>query len=104
MPFAPELVGSHWAKDAQIDVVAINWRGQQILLGECKWEAERVGREVITGLIDKSRLVIPTAEWTVHYAFFARAGFTDAAITEAQSVKAQMISLTKLDSDLRMAG
>lgn len=104
LPFSPELVGSHWAKDAQIDVVAINWSEQQILLGECKWGAERVGREVITGLIEKSQLVIPTPEWTIHYAFFARAGFTDAAIAEAQAVKAQMISLAKLDGALRMVG
>lgn len=39
--------------------------------------------------------------WTVHYAFFARAGFTDAARTEAESVGAQLVDLERLDADLR---
>ncbi|HUV91171.1 MAG TPA: DUF234 domain-containing protein [Anaerolineae bacterium] len=29
-------VGSHWSRQAQADVVAINWRERAILLGECK--------------------------------------------------------------------
>ncbi len=37
LPFPPEIVGSHWSKDVQVDVVALNWREQAILLGECKW-------------------------------------------------------------------
>lgn len=101
LPFMPEIVGSHWAKDAQIDVIAINWREKAILLGECKWGTDRVGKEVITGLIEKSKLVVPTSEWTVHYAFFARAGFTDAATVEAQNVHALLIPLSRLDNDLR---
>jgi AAA+ ATPase superfamily predicted ATPase len=42
LPFVPELVGSHWATDAQVDVVAINWRERAILLGECKWGVKAV--------------------------------------------------------------
>ena len=49
--FSPVLVGSHWPADAQVDVVAINWRSKVVLLGECKWGAERVGREVVGKLI-----------------------------------------------------
>ena len=47
LPFMPELVGSHWSPDAQIDVVAINWRERAILLGECKWGVKAVGRSIM---------------------------------------------------------
>ncbi len=42
--------------------------------------------------------------WQVHYIFFARAGFTEAARTEAETVGAQLVNLEKtLDADLRRA-
>jgi len=61
LPFPPEIVGSHWAPDAQVDVVALNWREKAILLGECKWGVDAVGRSVVRELVDKSPKVL------VHY-------------------------------------
>jgi AAA+ ATPase superfamily predicted ATPase len=103
LPFAPELVGSHWAPDAQVDVVAINWREQAILLGECKWGAKAVGRSVVQELEEKASRVVPGDGWRVYYAFFARAGFTDAARTEAKGLGASLVDLDTLDTDLRQA-
>jgi len=37
----------------------------------------------------------------VHYVFFARAGFTDAARAEAETVGAQLVDLMQLDADLK---
>lgn len=31
LPFIPEQVGGHWAKDAQVDVVALSWSEKAIL-------------------------------------------------------------------------
>jgi len=103
LPFAVELVGSHWSADAQIDVVAINWRDKAILLGECKWGLSAVSRKTIRELVDKTSKVVPGDEWRVHYAYFARTGFTDAARAEAQQVGAILVDLTRLDNDLRSA-
>ncbi len=103
LPFTPELVGTHWAIDAQVDVVAINWREKQILLGECKWGANPVGKEVITKLIEIAPNVRPSEEWQVHYVFFARAGFSAAAQNAATAVNAQLVDLAKLDDDLQYA-
>ena len=103
LPFTPELVGSHWATDAQVDVVAINWREKQILLGECKWGDNAVGREVIEGLIEKAPKVVPATGWQIHYAFFARAGFTASARQAASHVNALLIDLPQLDIDLLQA-
>jgi AAA+ ATPase superfamily predicted ATPase len=103
LAFLPELVGSHWASDAQVDVVAINWQDKAILLGECKWGVDTVGRSVVRELVEKTPLVTPGKDWQVHYAFFARAGFTDAARSEAKTIGATLVDLETLDADLRRA-
>ena len=103
LPFTPEVVGSHWASDAQIDVVAINWREKAILLGECKWGTEQVGRSVIQDLFEKSSKIVPGNDWKIHYAFFARAGFTAAARQSAEEAGALLVDLQRLDSDLLSA-
>jgi len=103
LPLTPELVGSHWAQDVQVDVVAINWRDRAILLGECKWGADAVDRSVIRELVDKAPKVVPGADWRVSYAYFARSGFTDAAREEAQKAGSLLVDLQTLDADLRQA-
>ena len=39
--------------------------------------------------------------WVIYYAFFARAGFTEAAQTEAERYQVQLVGLERLDQDLR---
>lgn len=97
----PEVVGSHWSADVQLDVVAINWHDKTILLGECKWGVRAVGRSVIRELIEKTPKVVPGEEWQVYYTYFARAGFTDAAREEAQKGNTLLVDLETLDKDLR---
>ena len=53
LPFEPQDVGSHWSRRVQVDVVAVNWRERAILLGECKWGADRVRRDVIRNLLEE---------------------------------------------------
>lgn len=74
------------------------------MLGEYKWGLEAVGRSVIRELIGKTVLVVPGEDWQVHYAFFARAGFTGAALAEAERDNAQFIDLARQDRDLQDEG
>jgi hypothetical protein len=110
LPFEPQDVGSHWSRRVQIDVVAVNWRERAILLGECKWEADRVRRDVIRNLLEEKtvRLLRDLADaddegWAVHYTFFARVGFTGAGRPLAQDHETLLIDLDRLDRDLRAA-
>lgn len=103
LPMVPELVGSHWSANVQVDVLAVNWHDKAILLGECKWGVDAVGRSVIRELVDKAPKVVPGEGWQVYYIYFARAGFTDAAREEAQTVGALLIDLEIMDNDLRVA-
>ncbi len=100
LPFVPEKVGSFWSREAQVDVVAVNWMEKAILLGECKWSRQPVGRSVITDLVKKTSSVVPAGEWRVHHAVFARAGFTAAAQAEAEKHRALWVDLERLDRDL----
>jgi AAA+ ATPase superfamily predicted ATPase len=59
LPFTPDLVGSHWAPDAQIDVVAISWQEKAILLGECKWGVDPIRRSIVRELVEKKSKVMP---------------------------------------------
>jgi AAA+ ATPase superfamily predicted ATPase len=102
LPFVPDVVGSHWAADVQVDVIAINWESKSILLGEAKWGEGLVGREVIRDLAEKAGRVVPGggAGWQIHYAFFARAGFTDAARQEAAWLGAMLLTLEEMEAGL----
>jgi hypothetical protein len=99
-------VGSHWSRDAQVDVVGVNWAEKAILLGECKWGAGAVGqnvvRELVEGKTPRVLKVLPDEGegWIVHYAFFARAGFTDAARQEAKPQGALLVDLSDLNRGL----
>jgi uncharacterized protein len=106
LPFTPEQVGSHWGKGVQVDVAAINWRKRQLLLGECKWGVNPVGRSVLTELVERKTPLVRKAlpnegqDWTIHYTFFARKGFTEAALTAGQTHQAIMVDLNSLDAGL----
>ncbi len=101
-PFLPERTGSFWSKQAQVDVLAINWRTKDIALGECKWGQKAVGKSVIQTLIDKTGKVLPKQfTWNVHYLFFARHDFTPAAKALAQTNGALLITLAAIEADMR---
>ena len=83
--FVPEVVGSHWSRTAQADVVAINWHERRIVIGECKWGSDPIDRQVVRALVEQTGPLVlhelphEGRDWRVQYACFARAGFTDAA-------------------------
>jgi hypothetical protein len=106
LPFAPDNVGAHWSPGVQVDVVAIAWREKQILLGECKWGDRPVSRDVVVELVQEKTprmlrdLPGKGEGWAVHYIFFGRSQFTDAARAEAAGVRARLLNLEQIERDL----
>jgi uncharacterized protein len=107
LSFMPEAVGSHWSRRVQVDVVAINRKTRDILLGECKWSEDTVSQEIVLDLIkNKTPLVLKDiwdgkGDWRVHYALFARRGFTQAAKNEIEKYDGQLIDLKMIDQTMR---
>jgi hypothetical protein len=102
LPVASEVIGSHWSRHVQADVVAVNWREHAILIGECTWSTDRVDRQIVRDLIEgKTPLVmrdLPDAGqgWTITYTCFARGGFTDAARQRMEAHQGWCIDLEML--------
>jgi hypothetical protein len=72
----------------QVDVVAVNWQTKELLLGECKWGEGHVDRSAMRELLERKGSRISKKmgdDWTLHYAFFAREGFTDSAAAWARA-------------------
>jgi hypothetical protein len=104
--FTPDGIGSHWSRRVQADVVALNWQERHILIGECKWGMDDLNQQVVRDLIEvKTPKVLADLTddgvgWTVHYAVFARAGFTVAARTLMQQYEGRLVNLSMIDKDL----
>lgn len=108
LPLVPEIVGSHWSRSTQVDVVAVNWKTRQVLLGECKWGHQPVDRQIVRELIESKAphlrrdLADDDNSWQLYYAVFSRAGFTPAAAAELKHHNGLAIDLATLDIDLNL--
>jgi uncharacterized protein len=86
--------------------VALDWKNRQILLGECKWGADSVSRDLVRELIEQKtpRVLVdlpggPEA-WHVTYALFSRVSFTEAAAQELATHQGFAVDAAQLMADL----
>ncbi|MBE3039812.1 MAG: ATP-binding protein [Chloroflexi bacterium] len=107
LPFEPEIVGSHWSARVQADVVAVNWPEKQIIIGECKWGADGIDRQIVRDLVEnkipKVMACLPNVgkQWHFHPAIFARGGITPAARAEMEKYQGLVVDMEQLDQDLK---
>ena len=106
LTFRPLIIGSHWSRKVQIDVVGVNWDSRDILLGECKWGDNPVGRGTVRELVEQKtpkllgELPFNPSDWSVHYVFFARAGFSSSAQQYASKQNITLVDLEMLENGL----
>lgn len=106
LSFKPEVIGSHWGRTVQADVVAVSWRERAILIGECKWGTERVNRQTVRQLLEhtlpKTVAALPDQGqgWRAIPALFARAGATSDAEALLREHGGLLIDLPTLYADL----
>jgi AAA+ ATPase superfamily predicted ATPase len=89
LTFLPERVGAWWDRDAEIDVLAVSHAEQTALVGECKWSKKALGTNILDDLKSKAQVLMRKTEINkVHFALFARSGFTPAleALAKAEGV------------------
>ena len=106
LSFKPEVIGSHWGRTAQADVVAVSWRERASLIGECKWGTERVNRQTVRQLLEhtlpKTVAALPDQGqgWRAIPALFARAGATSDAEALLRERDGLLIDLPALYAEL----
>jgi len=101
LPYFLDRIGSHWSKEAQIDVVGINWRTKQVLFGECKWGRQSVGVGVVDKLVAQSVKALPSKGiWQQDYVLFSRAPLTSAARQRVSDLGAMTLSAEQLEADM----
>ncbi len=96
LTFLPERIGGYWDRETELDVLAISHTEKTALVGECKWSMNAIGMNVLEKLKQKSTILTTQYGITnLHYALFARTGFTAALI---QQSKIEGVKLYTLDS------
>lgn len=78
LDFPVSKVGKWWDKDTEIDLAALSFDGEDMLLGECKYIRKKVDVNVYHNLKKKSEKVKFSSTARYHYAIFSNSGFTPA--------------------------
>jgi hypothetical protein len=114
LPFSPDFIGSDWGAQHQADVVAVNWRGHQVLIGEAKWTDEALDHQAWRAFLGRASKVIqrlkaadparrPNQEapdWEQHLVVFTRRGVTPAVKAEAKKANARILNFAEMVRDL----
>lgn len=73
-----DKIGRWWKNDTEIDIVALDSTGDNIIFGECKYWKSKVGINVLTALEEKAKLVKwKKEERNEYFILFAVNGFTN---------------------------
>lgn len=103
LPFIPEFVGSDWHGEVQADVVAVNWREAQALIGEAKWGEDAISLAVYKSLRERAERVLahmPSPKpWNAHFALFARRAFTPPVIAAAKEEGMTLVTFAQMASE-----
>lgn len=101
LPILIDQVGSSWTRTAQVDVVGINTMNKTLVLGECKWGVQPMGRSVLMSLFDKTEAFVPKqGQWQLYYLGFARDGWTE----DAKQVAQATVNRAHGESNWKIAG
>ena len=89
-----DKVGRWWNNDTEIDIVAIDKSGNDIIFGECKYKNSKTGSAVLKELEEKANKV----DWKKdnrrnHFILFSISGFTD-ELTELAKVRKDLILIS----------
>ncbi|MDR1950471.1 MAG: ATP-binding protein [Spirochaetaceae bacterium] len=84
--FRVNRIGRWWDNHNEIDLVAYDGEGEDMVFGECKYRKGKMSIDVLFGLMEKSQKV----EWKRqerrnHYALFSIGGFCDELIRLAEN-------------------
>jgi len=84
--FTFDRVGRWWSNSSEIDIVAYDSTGSDIIFGECKYWNSKTGVNILSSLEEKAKLVLWNNEnRKAHYIICASNGFTEELIELARN-------------------
>lgn len=92
MPFYFTKIGRWWNKTDEIDIMAVDYRQTQILLGECEYKHRPVDVKDLKHFLGKK----VTQDKSLYYYFFSKAGYTEQAVAYAAEKGIKLVSLDEL--------
>jgi len=92
-------IGRWWEKNEEIDIVAINREGNEILFGEVKWTSMPVGLNIFEDLKRKSKLVrFQRTRGKEVFVLFSKSGFTEGLLRKTKEENMFLIERDKIVS------
>lgn len=100
LAIVPERIGSWWAPEAEIDLLALSDAQGAMLAGECKWSTKPVGTDTLDSLKRKAQNAQREGQWPqIAYMLFARSGFTPALRKVAEAEGVQLVGVEDMLDD-----
>ena len=84
LSFIPDEVGRAWNPRVEIDLLAVNWKDQAAIAGECKWRSEKMVPADLESLKQRVARLDRIQGFAIQYALFSKSGFTKALCEMAQ--------------------
>ena len=84
LPFVPDEVGRAWNPRVEMDVFGVNWKERIALVGECKWQREKMGPKHLESLHERATKLDRVDGFHLHYALFSKSGFTASLLDESK--------------------
>jgi len=100
LAIVPERIGSWWAPEAEIDLLALSDAQGAMLAGECKWSTKPVGTDILDSLKRKARNAQREGQWPqIAYMLFSRSGFTPTLRKVAEAEGVQLVGVEDMLDD-----
>jgi AAA+ ATPase superfamily predicted ATPase len=94
LPFRYAKIGRWWNKTDELDIMALDAKGQKVLLGECKFKKTAFNLSELNNLTSK---LVPENQGTKKYYYlFSRSGFTKDVREKAKADNIQLVDMNEL--------
>ncbi len=78
LPFEYERLGRYWDKDTEIDIMATDPSGRNMLLGEIKWQRNPVGLKTLNQLKERVKKIKFLSDSRNYFLLVSKSGFSQA--------------------------
>ncbi len=71
-------VGSWWYREDEVDILGLDPKRKEMMIGECKWSEKPVGKDLYSDMLEKEEKIRwKNKDTKVKYAIYSKSGFDD---------------------------